>query len=239
MANQRVHLFASGKQVYYIEGKRFCNDKNKRNGKEKAEAYCLDNDLDTNDIIRFDSDTECDYYELLLERQKRGEISGLRHHYLLRLQDTFINANGDEIPEITYNADFIYQDLTNGRKMVVDVKSSEYFLNNDGGRFILLKSMFDKIFLSKGYYIQIIIKRGKADFYEWHIGNKQKSGKLINKQREQIKKLKAEKHKNEIEENKKQREIARLQELRALKINNQITKPQLKRLAELEDRYKI
>ena len=239
MSNQRVHLFASGKQVYYIHGKRFYNDKNKHNGKEKADTYCLDNDLDTNDIIKFDSDTECDYYELLLKRQEKGEITNLRHHYLLRLQDTFINANGDEIPEITYNADFIYQDLKNGRKMVVDVKSSEYFLNNDGGRFILLKSMFDKIFLPKGYYIQIIIKRGKDDFYEWHIGDKQKSGKLISKQRAQLKELKAEKHKAEVEENKKHREIARLQELRLLKANNHITKPQLKRLKELETKYQI
>ena len=239
MANQRVHIFAQGKQVYYIHFQRFYNSKGKHNGRELAEAYCLDHDLDTKEIIKFDSDTECDYYELLLERQKRGEIVNLRHHYLLRLQETFINANGDEIPEITYNADFIYQDLKSGRKMVVDVKSSEYFLTNDGGRFILLKSMFDKIFLSKGYYIQIIIKRGKNEFYEWHIGDKQKSGKLIDKQRSQIKELKAEKHRAEIEENKKQREIARLNELRGLKANGTISKPQLKRLAELEGKYTV
>ena len=239
MANTRHQVFASGKKVYYVSGQRFYNDKNAHNGLEKAKAYCLDNLIDTKDIIQFDSDTETDYYEILLERQQKGEISNLAHHYLIRVQEEYVNANGDTIPEITYNADFIYKDLVQNKRVVVDIKSSEYFLNNDGGRFILLKTVFDKVFKEKGLYIQIIIKKGKGEFYEWHIGDKQKSGKLIKKQSTKIKELRKQLHDQEIADRKAGREKARLLELRELKASGKITKAQLKRLEELEVKYKL
>lgn len=235
MSNQRIHLFACGKKVYWVNGNRFYNEKTTHNGYHKAVEYCLSNFIDTKNIVQFDSDTECDYYEVLLAKQSKGEISNLCHHYLLRVQDEFINSNGDTIPEITYNADFIYKDLTTNKRVVVDVKSSEYFLSNDGGRFILLKSVFDKIFKDKDLYIQIIIKKS-GEFYEWHIGDKKKSQKMIIKQREQLKTLKQEKHQNEVAERKKEREIKRLNELRNLA---SLTKTQLERLNELERKYKV
>ncbi len=234
MANNRHQVYATGKVVYYINHKRFYNDKNQRNGRAKCQQYCLDNFLDFNDVIQFDSDTECDYYEYLLERQKRGEISNLTHHFLIKVQSEFVNANGDVIPEITYNADFIYKE--GDKRVVVDVKSSEYFLNNDGGRFILLKSVFDKVFLEKGLYIKIIIKKSKGEFYEWHIGDKQKSGKLIKKQSSQIKELRKQIHATEMANRKEEREKARLIELRGIE---NLTSNQRKRLKELEDKYRL
>ena len=66
MANTHHQLFAQGKKVYYVNGKRFYNSKQKNDGNSKAEEYCLDNFLDIKtSIIQFDSDTECDYYEYL------------------------------------------------------------------------------------------------------------------------------------------------------------------------------
>lgn len=240
MANKYFNKYAVGKKVYYINGQRFYNDKNQHNGLSRATNYCLDNALDTNDIIQFDSDTETDYYEILMARQQRGEISGLKHHYLHRVQDEFVNANGDVIPEITYNADFRYHDNQADKDVVVDVKSSEYFLNNDSGRFILLKSVFDKRFLENNLYIMIVIKKSDGTFYEWHIGDKQKSGKLIKKQSEKIKQLKAEAHKREVEDRKAEREKERLVELLKLQTAGvKLTKAQRDRLEALQSKYEI
>lgn len=244
MGNAKHQVFAQGKVVFYVNGKRFYNSgKGKNDARNKAEEYCLDNFLDINtSIAKFDSDTECDYYEYLKARQDKGEISNLAHHFVLRVQEQFENANGDTIPEVTYNADFIYLDLLTNKRMVVDVKSSEYFLINDGGRFILLKSMFDKIFKEKGLYIQIILKDKDSEtgWREWHIGDgKKPKSKRVQQQRESINAYR--KKLNAIEKNQRleEREKKRLIELRDLKAKQKITKPQQKRLDELERKYSI
>lgn len=233
-------IHATGKVVYWVLGRRFYNTKGLRDGKDKAEEYCLDNFLNTKQsIIQFDSDTEADYYDYLLERQNKGEISNLDHHYQLKIQDKYINANGDEIPPITYEADFIYKDNTTGRRMVVDIKGSPYFITNDGGRFVLLKEVFDKVFLEKGLYIQIIIRENK-EWKEWKIGDKKKSQKLIKKQREEIKALRAQAQKQAREENKVLKEKAMILRYREwLHGEHGLTKAQRERLKELEEKYKI
>ena len=228
-----------GKKVYYVNGKRFYNSKSKHDGKDKAEEYCLDNFMSTQDIAQFDSDTECDYYEYLLEKQKQGLISNLNYHFTLKVQDAFTNSEGHEIPPVTYEADFVYKDEQTGKRMVVDVKSSEWFLTNDGGRFILLKQMFDKAFLEKGLYIQIILKKN-GEWYEWHIGDKKKSQKLINKQRSEIARLRAEVHRQnkmskKIEQDKKI--IIKYRDW--LNSEHGLTKKQLEKLRALEEKYKV
>lgn len=224
--------FNKGKIVYYIDGQRFENTGSQRDGREKAEKYCLDNFLNPNDIQKFDSRTECDYYEYLLEQQKQGVISNLGHHFTLKIQDEFVNCNGDTIPAITYEADFIYKEVATGKRFVVDVKGSTYFIDE---RFITIKQVFDKLMIGKGLYIKVVIK-DKGEWVEWHIGDKKKSQTLIKKQRAQLKELKAQQHSQEIAENKKQREIARLNELRTLP---KLTSVQRKRLQELEEKYKV
>lgn len=233
-------LHATGKVVYYVHGRRFYNTKGLRDGRAKAEEYCLDNFLNpTESIIQFDSDTETDYYDYLLEKQTRGEITNLGHHYQLKLQDRFINANGDEIPEITYTADFIYQDLRTGRRMVVDIKGSPYFITNDGGRFILLKQMFDKLFLEKGLYVQIIIRENK-EWKEWKIGDKKKSQKLLKKQREEIKRLREEVKQQARAENQIAKDKTMILRYREWDKNGHgLTKAQREKLIELEAKYKV
>ena len=233
-------IHPTGKVVYYVHGRRFYNTKGERDGRNKAEEYCLDNFLNPNEsIIQFDSDTEADYYDFLLEKQNRGEITNLGHHYQLKLQDKYVNANGDIIPEVTYNADFIYQDLTTGRRMVVDVKGSPYFITNDGGRFVLLKQIFDKVFVEKGLYIQIIIREDK-EWKEWRIGDKKKSQKLIRKQREEIKRLREETKKQAQAEAKAEKEKAMILRYRQWQKNGHgLTKQQVRRLEYLEEKYKV
>ena len=244
----------SGKTVYWVNGKSFENSKDKRDGREKAEKYCLENFINTNNIRKFDSRTERDRWEYLLDLQNKGVISNLDHHFTLKIQDEFVNANNDTIPPITYEADFIYKELETGRRIVEDVKGSEYFIDE---RFITIKQVFDYMMMNKSLYIRVMLKRDNT-WVEWHIGDKKKSQKLIKKQREEIKTLREEKHqsemlrkkeererikvlreekhKQEIAENKKAREIERLKVLRA---KTKLTKQERLRLAELEERYSI
>lgn len=219
-----------GKVVYWIDGQRFENSKNKRDGKLRAEQYCLNNFLNPNDIQKFDSRTECNRYEYLLDQQRQGKISNLAHHFTLKVQDEFVNVNGDTIPPITYEADFVYKD--GNRRVVEDVKGSEYFLDE---RFVTLKQVFDKIMFEKGLYIRVILFRNNQ-WVEWHIGDAKKQGKLIKKQREEIKKLRDEAHAREIADNKTARDKKRLQELRA---KSTLRSDEKKRLKELEEKYGI
>lgn len=219
-----------GKVVYWIDGQRFENSKNKRDGKLRAEQYCLNNFLNPNDIQKFDSRTECNRYEYLLDQQRQGKISNLAHHFTLKVQDEFVNVNGDTIPPITYEADFVYKD--GNRRVVEDVKGSEYFLDE---RFITLKQVFDKIMFEKGLYIRVILFRNNQ-WVEWHIGDAKKQGKLIKKQREEIKKLRDEAHAREIADNKIARDKKRLQELRA---KTTLRSDEKKRLKELEEKYGV
>lgn len=222
----------SGKVVYWINGVSFENSKDKRDGKQKAVNYCLDNLLNTNDIRKFDSRVERDRWEYLLDLQSKGLISNLDHHFIILIQKEFVNSNGDIIPAITYEADFIYKDLVNNKRVVEDVKGSEYFIDE---RFLTIKSVFDYLMLDKSLYIKVVLYRDKK-WVEWHIGDKKKSGKLIKKQRAEIKALKEEKHKVEMAERKKNRELARLEELRK---KPKLTTTEKARLKELEQRYMI
>ena len=233
--NGRPKVYTQGRITYWVAGHRFENSKDKRDGYSKAEEYCLDNFIDTNHIQKFDSRTECDYYEYLLDREAKGEISNLSHHFLLRIQDEFTNANGDVIPAITYEADFIYKDHTTGRRMVVDVKGSAYFIDDS---FIRLKCMFDKVFLDKGLYIQVIMPKGKGEWQEWKIGEKKTSQKLIKKQRNQINELKKQVHAKEMQDRKIEREKQMLIKYREWRSNGHgLNKKQLLKLEELETKY--
>lgn len=207
--NSKNRYHPEGKKTYFIDGQKFYNSKGERDGKQKAIKYCLDNMLDTNAIIIFDSDLECNRYIYLKELENASKIKNLGVHYLLKVQDEFINANGDFIPAITYNADFIYQDCETGKRVVEDVKGASLF---EDTRFLIEKQLFDHNFKEKDLYIKVVLWRDK-DWVEWKIGDKKKPSKLIKKQREELKKLKAEKHQREVEERKKERLKKRYDEL--------------------------
>ena len=222
--NFTPHGINKGKVVYFIDNRRFENTQNKRDGREKAEKYCLDNFLNPNDIQKFDSRTECDRYEYLLAKQEIGEVSSLGHHFTLRIQDEFVNANGDQVPAITYEADFIYKQ--GETRVVEDVKGSEYFIDE---RFITIKQVFDRMMKDKGLYIKVVMLRNK-EWIEWHLGEKKKSQKLVKKQREEIKTNRALLHEKEIAERKTEREKARYRELAE---KEKLSKAEQKRLDEL------
>lgn len=78
----------------------------------------------SNSYGEFDSITEWNYFNLLLEREKRGEIFNLTRQELFVLQDKFKLDSGESIRAITYSADFCY--IENGVKVIVDTKGSEF-----------------------------------------------------------------------------------------------------------------
>ncbi len=220
-----------GKIVYWVNGQRFENSKDKRDGREKAEKYCLDNFINPQNIQKFDSRTETNRYEYLLSLEEKGEISNLGHHFTLKVQDEFENANGDTIPAITYEADFVYKEMATGKRIVEDVKGSEYFLDE---RFITLKQVFDNLMKEKGLYIRVMLFRDNQ-WIEWRIGEKKKSQKLIKKQRELLKAQKELLRKQETESKKTEREKTRYLELREACENGTITRQQAKRFNELTE----
>ena len=58
--------------------------------------------------IKFDSKKELDYYLILLDREKRGEIKELRRQVKIVIQPAFKTPDGKTIREIYYLADFSY-----------------------------------------------------------------------------------------------------------------------------------
>ena len=78
-------------------------------------------DPDLKESLKFDSVKERDYYLLLKDRLKRGEISDLRRQVPIEIQPAFTDIVGVEHKSINYLADFIYKDL-GGVEHIVDVK---------------------------------------------------------------------------------------------------------------------
>ena len=74
--------------------------------------------------LKFDSQKERDYFLLLLDRQKRGEISELRLQVRINLQPSFTTPDGTKVRAIDYIADFTYLDR-DGKKHIIDVKGGK------------------------------------------------------------------------------------------------------------------
>jgi hypothetical protein len=70
----------------------------------------------------FDSQKEFEYFLLLSDREKRGEIENLRRQVEFEIQPEFTDRNGNKIKKIAYMADFVYDDVSEGRRHIVDVK---------------------------------------------------------------------------------------------------------------------
>lgn len=70
--------------------------------------------------LKFDSVRECEYYIILHEQEKKGEITDLKRQVKFTLQPAF-ELNGKKIREIAYFADFTYYDR-DGKYHIIDVK---------------------------------------------------------------------------------------------------------------------
>lgn len=68
-------------------------------------------DPDSKQSITFDSVKEYEYYLILKDREKRGEIGGLKRQFKIEIQPAFTTPDGERIQAINYIADFVYYDM--------------------------------------------------------------------------------------------------------------------------------
>ena len=104
-----------------------------------------------NEYGHFDSKTEADYYEVLLKRQDKGEISELDRQRVFMLQEKFKMDSGEGVRKIEYISDFTY--MENGQLVIVDAKGSIFNIEETFKiKFKLLK------YIHKGCRFEIILK---------------------------------------------------------------------------------
>lgn len=110
----------------------------------KPEYY----DKDLKEKLKFDSNKELEYYLLLKDRLKRGEITNLKRQVEIEIQEAFTMPTGEKIQAITYIADFTYSDVKDGNYYgdfhIVDVKG----LKTD------VYKLKKKLLAYKGIYIE-------------------------------------------------------------------------------------
>jgi hypothetical protein len=94
----------------------------------------------------FDSIKERDYYILLLDRERRGEIRDLKRQVSIVIQEAFTTPKGEKIRAITYKADFTYKDL-DGVTHIIDVKGDPKTLTD-------VYKLKKKLLAYRGYYIE-------------------------------------------------------------------------------------
>ena len=79
-------------------------------------------DPKTGETIIFDSEKERDYYLLLKDRERRGEIRYLNRQFEIEIQPAFTDKKGTKIRAIKYKADFYFYDRSLKSWRVIDVK---------------------------------------------------------------------------------------------------------------------
>lgn len=81
-------------------------------------------DPEIKETLTFDSNKELEYYLLLKDREKRGEITDLERQVTFNILPDFTDRVGKKHKAINYIADFFYKDLTPSKYgyHVIDVK---------------------------------------------------------------------------------------------------------------------
>lgn len=92
------------------EYKKMMNSKSKYHNKKFKNVYGS-----------WDSQAEFEYFLILKDKEKLGQIKNLRRQVSIEIQPSFKDSNGKTIKAITYKADFVYEDLK-GKTHYIDVK---------------------------------------------------------------------------------------------------------------------
>lgn len=218
-----MHGFRFAKPVFYIKGKIF-NDKNKTTveNRKEAEEYCLQNFLNINDIIRFDSEIEYLYYLELLQKKSEGKVRDINIHQSFVLIPEYTNIDGELIQRMDYECDFFYFDVEKNKQMCVDVKGVEE------PEFVLKRKIFDYIYRDK-FKITIMKYSKSTGFVEK--SEYKKSRKRVMKLKEENKLLK---EKQKAQEKLDKENIKYKNRYNELKAMQKLSSVQRKRLAELD-----
>lgn len=110
----------------------------------KPEYY----DPDLKETLKFDSNKEFEYYLLLKDRLKRGEIYELKRQVKLLIQPAFIAPNGEKIKEISYIADFVYTTIDRGQGVV-----KQHYIDVKGFKTDVYR-LKKKLLAYRGFYIE-------------------------------------------------------------------------------------
>ena len=97
----------------------------------------------------FDSKKELDYYLILKDRERRGEIKNLARQTVYEIQPSFKDKDGKTIRAITYKADFSYYDLTDEQYHIIDVKGSKETVTE-------VFKLKRKLLAYRGIYIEVV-----------------------------------------------------------------------------------
>lgn len=218
-----MHGFRFAKPVFYIKGKIF-NDKNKTTveNRKEAEEYCLQNFLNINDIIRFDSEIEYLYYLELLQKKSEGKVRDINIHQSFVLIPEYTNIDGELIQRMDYECDFFYFDIEKNKQMCVDVKGVEE------PEFVLKRKIFDYIYRDK-FKITIMKYSKSTGFVEK--SEYKKSRKRVMKLKEENKLLK---EKQKAQDKLDKENIKYKNRYNELKAMQKLSSVQRKRLAELD-----
>lgn len=100
--------------------------------------------------LKFDSIKERDYYLILLDKQKRGEIYDLKRQEAITIQPAFTDSRGKRQRPIVYKADFTYKEI------VYEGAYIKHYIDVKGGNATktAVYRLKKKLLAYKGYYIE-------------------------------------------------------------------------------------
>lgn len=193
------------------------------------------------DNIKFDSEDEGKFYLLLKERKEKGEIKDLQIHPPFTLIPEYVDNLNNRHKSLTYEADFMYYDNLDDKYHVVDVKGFEE------EHFKIKKKIFEYLYcfcnVNKMFdELEVLTYRktlnGFVPLKEVKQLMKSKRKQLIEEKNYYKNIVKKQERDKEIAENKKNRELKRLEELQLLSNKGvKLTYTQKNRLQDLRLKY--
>ena len=105
--------------------------------------------------IKFDSIKERDYYIILLDREKKGEIYQLQRQVKINIQPRFKTPDGKTVREINYNADFVYMSPVRDEQGIF-IRWDHHIVDVKGGTATktAVYRLKKKLLAYKGFYIE-------------------------------------------------------------------------------------
>ena len=144
---------------YYVNGEIFKNTDNKFNGLEKAKRYCKDNNIQESEIKSFANESELRYYKKVCYTE---DYKHLETRPKITLIKEFNNFNGDNIPSLTFEPSFAYQDKDLHWHYIV-IPKSIFEIDKE---LINTKILFD--YLNKECsYLEVFLENPHGVFEEW------------------------------------------------------------------------
>lgn len=209
--------------LYIVNDLVFENEEGKHNAKSRASWFCKKHGISTNTIMRVNDEVELAYYQLLRDKENRGELSRLETHSQTILVQSFYNANKEFMTAVLDTIPFVFTDSKGVRHYQYLVSC----LKDLNAQLIARKYMFDMRHLVDKNYLELIYLDNDGSFKEWKLDEIETLRKMY---RQKI-------HKEMLEKIKKIREKQKYDRLLKLREEGKITDNQRKELYRLEGIY--